>query len=100
MTFPVRPACFSLTASRIALMDSAFADSKNPQVLITVTSDFLAVPSTENPDVANTPAISSLSTSFLAQPRVTILTLGEFGMDSNYDAADPFGIPPALNQCL
>lgn len=70
MTFP---APFSATAWRMAAIDSCLADSRKPQVLMTVISADWE-PSTVCPEFRRTPAISSLSTSFLAHPRVMMRT--------------------------
>src|SRR5262249_5978250 len=72
-------ACPSLcrAISRIVLTDSCCALSMKEQVLTTMTSASSAEATRSAPACESTPIITSLSTRFLGQPRLTNPTLGE-----------------------
>ena len=84
LQLPVSRSSFAL---RIASMDSFFEPSMKPHVLTITTSASCASRVTSIPSRNNEPSMTSLSTRFFAQPRLTNPTLmacGELIGATNY----------------
>ena len=74
--------------SRIVLTDSCCALSMNEQVFTTMTSASSARWTRSAPACESMPIITSLSTRFLGQPKLTKPTLGAAGLDSSGVSTD------------
>ncbi len=74
-TLRTMPCFFNSTASKIALIDSFFAWSINPHVLMMTVSARSASTSNRTPRRESIPPITSESTVFFSQPKVITATL-------------------------
>src|SRR4029077_16957835 len=70
-SFRARPAVLCFAISRMVLIDSCWALAMNEQVLTTITSASSASETSFAPACCSRPIITSLSTRFLGQPRLT-----------------------------
>src|SRR5512135_1381275 len=66
----------------------------NPQVLTTMTSAASGRPTKVKPDLFRTPSMTSLSTRFLAHPRLIRATFGMWGPRSRRPETVPSGVDP------
>src|SRR5262245_1941679 len=71
INFCALPVTLCCAISRMVLTDSCLAESMNEQVLMTMTSASSAFAVIWAPPVESMPIITSLSTRFLGQPRLT-----------------------------
>ena len=76
MSFLARPLSLKRAISRIVSTDSCLALSMNEQVFTTMMSASSARLVISAPEVASIPIITSLSTRFFGQPRLTKPTRG------------------------
>ena len=87
MTFFFPPAAslsaLSLAAARIASTDSFLASSTNPHVLTITASASSWSSTTSNPLANRSPSITSPSTVFLGQPRLTMDTFARFASSAS-----------------
>jgi hypothetical protein len=84
----------SFTASEISFIDSCFEASRNPQVLMTITSARAGSAVIANPSWASSPSIRSLSTKFFGHPKLTNATV-RIGDDCGFFLPRPNAIKPA-----